>query len=220
MLQPLDWPAGLLAYAAAFVFGYLCGSIPFGVLLTRLAGGPDVRAIGSGNIGATNVLRTGRKGLAAATLIGDMLKGTVAVLLARLCLGPRLCGRRSGRCFSRPLVSGLAALSRRQGGGDLYRRAARPRLAGGDRLLRDLARGRRADPLLLARGPRRQRRHAGVSVVAAVTRWTHNRFCCSRCCCGSCTAPTSCDFSAARKEKSEPVHGKSNSSPIATISDT
>lgn len=64
---------------AAFVFGYLCGSVPFGVLITRLAGAPDVRGIGSGNIGATNVLRTGRKGLAAATLLGDMLKGTVAV---------------------------------------------------------------------------------------------------------------------------------------------
>src|SRR6476619_3092062 len=71
----------------AFVFGYLCGSIPFGILLTRLAGGPDIRAIGSGNIGATNVLRTGRKGLAAATLIGDMLKGTVAVLLVSAFLG-------------------------------------------------------------------------------------------------------------------------------------
>jgi acyl phosphate:glycerol-3-phosphate acyltransferase len=67
--------------AAAFVFGYLCGSIPFGILLTRLAGTPDLRSVGSGNIGATNVLRTGRKGLAAATLLGDMLKGTVAVLV-------------------------------------------------------------------------------------------------------------------------------------------
>ncbi len=74
-------------YAAAFVFGYLCGSIPFGVLLTRLTGGPDPRAIGSGNIGATNVLRTGRKGLAAATLLGDMLKGTAAVLLTGHVLG-------------------------------------------------------------------------------------------------------------------------------------
>ena len=63
----------------AFLFGYLCGSIPFGILLTRLAGGPDLRSVGSGNIGATNVLRTGRKALAAATLVGDMLKGTVAV---------------------------------------------------------------------------------------------------------------------------------------------
>ena len=73
--------------ALAFVFGYLCGSIPFGVLLTRLAGGPDLRSVGSGNIGATNVLRTGRKGLAAATLVGDMLKGTVAVLVAGTVLG-------------------------------------------------------------------------------------------------------------------------------------
>jgi acyl phosphate:glycerol-3-phosphate acyltransferase len=70
-----------LAYAAAFVFGYLCGSIPFGIVLTRLAGAPDLRSVGSGNIGATNVLRTGRKGLAAATLLGDMLKGTAAVLV-------------------------------------------------------------------------------------------------------------------------------------------
>jgi glycerol-3-phosphate acyltransferase PlsY len=68
--------------ALAFVFGYLLGSIPFGLLLTRVAGGPDIRGIGSGNIGATNVLRTGRKGLAAATLLCDIFKGTVAVLVA------------------------------------------------------------------------------------------------------------------------------------------
>ena len=68
--------------ALAFVVGYLLGSIPFGLILTRAAGGPDVRTIGSGNIGATNVLRTGRKGLAAATLLCDALKGTAAVLLA------------------------------------------------------------------------------------------------------------------------------------------
>ena len=65
---------------AALAFGYLLGSIPFGVILTRLAGTEDLRNIGSGNIGATNVLRTGRKGLAAATLLGDALKGAVAVL--------------------------------------------------------------------------------------------------------------------------------------------
>src|SRR6202035_4125362 len=81
MPYAIDWPL-LPGYAAAFAFGYLCGSIPFGVLLTRLAGAPDLRSIGSGNIGATNVLRTGRKGLAAATLLGDMLKGTAAVLIA------------------------------------------------------------------------------------------------------------------------------------------
>ncbi|MGO4717006.1 glycerol-3-phosphate 1-O-acyltransferase PlsY [Bradyrhizobium sp. 2TAF24] len=73
---------------AALVLGYLLGSIPFGLILTRLAGGGDIRAIGSGNIGATNVLRTGRKGLAAATLIGDMLKGTVAVIIAGFTAGP------------------------------------------------------------------------------------------------------------------------------------
>jgi glycerol-3-phosphate acyltransferase PlsY len=67
----------------ALAFGYLLGSIPFGLVLTKLTGGPDLRAIGSGNIGATNVLRTGKKALAAATLLGDMLKGTVAVLVAQ-----------------------------------------------------------------------------------------------------------------------------------------
>lgn len=66
----------------ALTFGYLLGSIPFGLLLTRAAGGPDIRAIGSGNIGATNVLRTGRKGIAAATLLCDTLKGAVAALIA------------------------------------------------------------------------------------------------------------------------------------------
>src|SRR5207249_4153149 len=65
----------------AFLLGYLFGSIPFGLVLTKLAGTQDVRSLGSGNIGATNVLRTGRKGLAAATLIGDALKGTAAVLV-------------------------------------------------------------------------------------------------------------------------------------------
>jgi acyl phosphate:glycerol-3-phosphate acyltransferase len=66
----------------AFIFGYLLGSIPFGLILTRLAGTEDLRSIGSGNIGATNVLRTGRKGLAATTLLLDALKGTVAVIIA------------------------------------------------------------------------------------------------------------------------------------------
>ena len=67
----------------AIAIGYLLGSIPFGVLLTRMAGAGDLRTIGSGNIGATNVLRTGRKGLAAATLLLDAGKGAAAVLLAR-----------------------------------------------------------------------------------------------------------------------------------------
>jgi acyl phosphate:glycerol-3-phosphate acyltransferase len=72
----------------AFLLGYLFGSIPFGLVLTKLAGTQDLRSIGSGNIGATNVLRTGRKGLAAATLIGDMLKGTAAVIIAGYYGGP------------------------------------------------------------------------------------------------------------------------------------
>lgn len=64
----------------AFLFGYVLGSIPFGLILTRLGGTADLRSIGSGNIGATNVLRTGRKDLAALTLLLDLLKGTLAVL--------------------------------------------------------------------------------------------------------------------------------------------
>ena len=72
----------------ALALGYLLGSIPFGLILTRFAGLGDIRAIGSGNIGATNVLRTGNKGLAAATLVGDMLKGTAAVLAAGAIWGP------------------------------------------------------------------------------------------------------------------------------------
>src|SRR3979409_852187 len=70
------------------LFGDLLGSIPFGLVLTKLAGTQDLRSIGSGNIGATNVLRTGRKGLAAATLICDALKGTVAVVIAGYFGGP------------------------------------------------------------------------------------------------------------------------------------
>jgi glycerol-3-phosphate acyltransferase PlsY len=72
----------------ALVIGYLLGSIPFGLVLTKLAGTEDLRSIGSGNIGATNVLRTGRKGLAAATLLLDALKGTVAVVIAGYFGGP------------------------------------------------------------------------------------------------------------------------------------
>ena len=79
--------ADSIAFLIALVGGYLIGSIPFGLLLTKAAGLGDIRQVGSGNIGATNVLRTGRKGLAAATLILDGLKGAVAVLLARQFLG-------------------------------------------------------------------------------------------------------------------------------------
>ena len=79
---------GTMAILVAALLGYGFGSIPFGILLTRFFGAGDLRQIGSGNIGATNVLRTGRKGLAAATLIGDMLKGTIAVLVVDAIIGP------------------------------------------------------------------------------------------------------------------------------------
>ncbi|MCB1386681.1 MAG: glycerol-3-phosphate 1-O-acyltransferase PlsY [Nitratireductor sp.] len=82
MPDPISWSVALPYLLAALLFGYLLGSIPFGLLFTRMAGLGDIRKIGSGNIGATNVLRSGRKGLAAATLLADLLKGTLAVLIA------------------------------------------------------------------------------------------------------------------------------------------
>ncbi len=86
--------------ALAAVLGYLLGSIPFGLVLTKAAGLGDIRAIGSGNIGATNVLRTGRKGLALATLLLDGGKGAIAVLLARFAVGEE----------SAYLIAGVAAV--------------------------------------------------------------------------------------------------------------
>jgi glycerol-3-phosphate acyltransferase PlsY len=80
-MSPPDW-SGALIHLAALAGGYLLGSIPFGLILAKLFGLGDLRAIGSGNIGATNVLRTGKIGLAALTLLLDAAKGTVAVLLA------------------------------------------------------------------------------------------------------------------------------------------
>ncbi|WP_435693905.1 glycerol-3-phosphate 1-O-acyltransferase PlsY [Rhizobium lusitanum] len=82
MAEFWTWQLSSQTALAAAIIGYLLGSIPFGLVLTRMAGLGDVRNIGSGNIGATNVLRTGNKGLAAATLLLDAFKGTVAVLIA------------------------------------------------------------------------------------------------------------------------------------------
>lgn len=84
MTTDVLWEAPALCLA----IGYLLGSIPFGVLLTRMAGAGDLRSVGSGNIGATNVLRTGRKGLAAATLLLDLVKGAAAVWIA-LAIAPQ-----------------------------------------------------------------------------------------------------------------------------------
>ncbi|WP_350334618.1 glycerol-3-phosphate 1-O-acyltransferase PlsY [Coralliovum pocilloporae] len=84
MPDPISWELAWPYYLVALAFGYAFGSIPFGLIITRFAGLGDVRSIGSGNIGATNVLRTGRKSLAALTLLFDALKGTAPVLLAGL----------------------------------------------------------------------------------------------------------------------------------------
>ena len=149
----------------AFVLGYLLGSIPFGLILTRLAGTEDLRSIGSGNIGATNVLRTGRKGLAAATLLLDALKGTVAVIIAGYVAGAEAA-----------MLAGLGAflghlfpvwLKFKGGKGvavyigiliGLFWPAAM-------RVLRAMAHHRRDLALLLALGAGRKFRHADLPVV-------------------------------------------------------
>ena len=100
-LDSWDWA---LWWALFLALGYLLGSIPFGYLLTKAAGIGDVRDIGSGNIGATNVLRTGHKGLAAATLLLDALKGTVAVVIAR-----NIGGTYAGLATDAALLAGLGA---------------------------------------------------------------------------------------------------------------
>lgn len=82
MPDPISWSAALPTFMLWLFIGYLFGSVPYGLLITRLAGKGDIRAIGSGNIGATNVLRTGNKKLAALTLLCDALKGAAAVLIA------------------------------------------------------------------------------------------------------------------------------------------
>jgi acyl phosphate:glycerol-3-phosphate acyltransferase len=84
MPDPISWGLVWKFYLAALIGGYLLGSIPFGLIITRLAGAGDIRKVGAGNIGATNVLRTGNKLLALLTLLGDGLKGSLAVVLAAM----------------------------------------------------------------------------------------------------------------------------------------
>jgi glycerol-3-phosphate acyltransferase PlsY len=104
MVDPLGGPAYWLPFVIGFVIAYLIGSIPFGLILTHVAKAGDLRRIGSGNIGATNVLRTGRKGLALATLVLDALKGGLPVWLGYRYLGPDMAviaglGAVLGHCF-------------------------------------------------------------------------------------------------------------------------
>lgn len=89
MPDPISWSHAAPFLITALIAGYLLGSVPFGLVITRLAGAGDLRAIGSGNIGATNVLRTGRKDLAFATLVLDSGKGAIAVLIA-MAWGPEV----------------------------------------------------------------------------------------------------------------------------------
>jgi glycerol-3-phosphate acyltransferase PlsY len=104
MVEPLGGGAYWLPIVAAFLVGYLAGSIPFGLLFARFGGAGDIRTIGSGNIGATNVLRTGRRGLAAATLLFDLAKGFLPVWAAWTWTGPDMAvaagaGAVIGHCF-------------------------------------------------------------------------------------------------------------------------
>jgi glycerol-3-phosphate acyltransferase PlsY len=104
MIEPLGGPAYWLPFVIGFLVAYLIGSIPFGLILTRLLKAGDLRKIGSGNIGATNVLRTGRRGLALATLLLDALKGALAAWLAYRFFGPDMAvvaglGAVLGHCF-------------------------------------------------------------------------------------------------------------------------
>lgn len=104
MIDPLGGPAYWWPFLLGFAISYLIGSIPFGLLLTRLSGAGDLRAIGSGNIGATNVLRTGRKSLALATLLLDALKGALPVWIGGAFFGPDMAvvaglGAIIGHCF-------------------------------------------------------------------------------------------------------------------------
>ena len=180
----------------AFVLGYLLGSIPFGLILTKLAGTQDLRSIGSGNIGATNVLRTGRKGLAAATLLCDALKGTVAVIIAGYYGGPNAAMLAALGAFLGHLFPVWLQLQGRQGRRGLYRRADRPVLAGSHRVLRVLDFDRRHHALLLALGAGRKFRHADFPVVVRPSRARLAVRGADACSCSTCTAKTSARLQA------------------------
>ena len=154
----------------AFVIGYLFGSIPFGLILTKLAGTQDLRSIGSGSIGATNVLRTGNKGLAAATLIGDMLKGTAAVVVAGMLWGPEAAMIAGLGAFLGHLFPVWLKFSGGKGIATYIGVLARPVLAGGGDVRRDLARHCLQHPLLFAVGTGRRFCHADFPLALRTPR--------------------------------------------------
>lgn len=131
MFDPAAAGTAWLIWAA---IGYLIGSIPAGVIIARVMGLGNLREIGSGNIGATNVLRTGSKKAAALTLLLDAGKGLAAVLLAQAFAGPFAAQAAGFTGHDWPLFSGLAVVSGRQGRGDIFWRALRAGLARGDRV--------------------------------------------------------------------------------------
>ncbi len=158
--------------ALGLALGYLLGSIPFGIVLTRLAGAGDLRSIGSGNIGATNVLRTGRKGLAAATLVLDALKATLAVLLAAWAFGPSSALAAAAGAILGHLYPVWLKFRGGKGVATFLGGLHRTRLAGGDRLCGRLARGRRRHAPLFGR---RARSNGGLAACRAPDRPSRGR---------------------------------------------
>ena len=155
-----------LEMIVSLVFGYLCGTIPFGLILTKSAGLGDIRSIGSGNIGATNVLRTGNKKVAALTLVLDALKGTLPALLMGWLYGPQAAVLAGLAAFFGHLFPHVAGLQGRQGCRHHHRRALRTLLAVGPDLHRGMDCDGRAVPHLLAFGSHRQ-----LPVAASPPSW-------------------------------------------------
>ena len=182
-------------------FGFLLGSIPFGLLLTRAAGLGDIRSIGSGNIGATNVLRTGNKKLAAAVLLLDALKGCGAGGDRVVLRADRARRGGAGR-RARPHVHAVARLQGRQGRGDDARRDVGPVVAVGRARLRAVAAVRLPVPLFVARrAALRSRRRRRVLVAARSARGRRRDACWSRWSSSAITR-TSGGFSPGRNRRS------------------
>ena len=157
MIDPISWAYSWPYILAGFAGGYLLGALPFGLILTQLAGMGDIRAIGSGNIGATNVLRTGNKKIAAATLILDGAKGAAAVLIAQL-YGPDI----AIVAAAGAMIGHLFPVWLKFRGGKGVATALGILLA----RLRDMAAGGGPVSLFVAVGPAGDGRRTGLHVVA------------------------------------------------------